>query len=125
MPITHSVKKVLIADDDAISRRVVEASLRRGGYEPVVAADGVEVLRMGGEPDGPRLLVLDWEMPRLDGLGVCRTIRTGPQEPYVYVLLLTANDRRDEIVEGLDAGADDYMTKPCDFGELQARLRAA
>jgi len=117
--------KVLIADDDPIPRRVVEASLRSGGYEPVVAADGVEVLRILSEPDGPRLLVLDWEMPRLDGLGVCRAVRTGPQEPYVYVLLLTANDRRDDIVEGLDAGADDYMTKPCDLGELQARLRAA
>jgi len=117
--------KVLIADDDPIPRRVVEASLRSGGYEPVVAADGLEVLRILSEPDGPRLLVLDWEMPRLDGLGVCRAVRTGPQEPYVYVLLLTANDRRDDIVEGLDAGADDYMTKPCDLGELQARLRAA
>ena len=117
--------KVLIADDDPIPRRVVEASLRSGGYDPVVAADGLEVLRILSEPDGPRLLVLDWEMPRLDGLGVCRAVRTGPQEPYVYVLLLTANDRRDDIVEGLDAGADDYMTKPCDLGELQARLRAA
>jgi diguanylate cyclase (GGDEF)-like protein len=117
--------KVLIADDDPIPRRVVEGSLRSGGYEPVVASDGVEVLRILREPDGPRLLVLDWEMPRLDGLGVCRAIRTGLQEPYVYILLLTANDRRDDIVKGLDAGADDYMTKPCDLGELQARLRAA
>ena len=117
--------KVLIADDDPIPRRLVEASLRQAGYEPVVAVDGVEALHILSAPDGPRLVVLDWEMPRLNGLGVCRAIRTGRQERYIYVLLLTANDRQEAIVEGLDAGADDYVTKPCDFAELQARLRAA
>jgi two-component system, cell cycle response regulator len=117
--------RVLVADDDPIPRRVVEASLRRAGYEPVVAVDGVEALHILSAPDCPRLVVLDWKMPRLDGLGVCRAIRSSRQEPYVYVLLLTANDREEEIVEGLDAGADDYVTKPCNFGELQARLRAA
>src|SRR6266853_6493511 len=105
--------KVLVADDDAVSRRIVEASLRLAGYEPVMAADGLEVLRILAEPDSPRLVVLDWLMPQLDGLGVCRAIRTGGREPYVYVLLLTANDRHEDIVEGLDAGADDYLTKPC------------
>ena len=117
--------KVLIADDDPIPRRLVEASLCQAGLEPVVAADGLEVLRILGEPDAPRLVVLDWAMPRLDGLAACRAIRKGLQEPYVYVLLLTSNDREEDIIEGLDAGADDYMTKPCDLGELQARLRAA
>lgn len=117
--------KVLIADDDPVVYRLVEASLRGAGYDPVVAVDGIEALRILSEPDSPRLVVLDWLMPRLDGLGVCRAIRAGRQEPYVYVLLLTSNDRQEDIVEGLDAGADDYVTKPCDLLELQARLRAA
>ena len=117
--------KVLVADDDPIPRRLVEASLRAAGYEPVLAADGMETLRILDEPDSPRLVVLDWEMPLLDGLGVCRAIRTGRQEPYTYVLLLTANDSQNALVEGFDAGADDYVIKPCDLGELQARLRAA
>ncbi len=117
--------KVLIADDDPIPRRLLEASLCAAGYDPVLAVDGVEVLRILSEPNSPRLVVLDWEMPRLDGLGVCRALRSGCQEPYVYLLLLTANDRPDAVIEGLDAGADDYVAKPCDLGELHARLRAA
>jgi len=117
--------KVLVADDDPLPRRLVEASLRAAGYEPVLATDGMETLRILSEPDSPRLVVLDWEMPRLDGVGVCRAIRSGRQEPYVYVLLLTSNDTQEAIVEGLDAGADDYVIKPCDLGELKARLRAA
>ena len=116
--------KVLVVDDDPIARRLVEASLRKAGYQPVVAIDGVDALRILEEPDSPRLIVLDWLMPRLDGLGVCRAIRTGPQEPYLYVLLLTGKDRHEEVVEGLDAGADDYVTKPCNLFELRARLRA-
>jgi diguanylate cyclase (GGDEF)-like protein len=117
--------KVLVADDDPVPRRIVEASLHQAGYTPVLAVDGMEVLRILGEPDPPRLIVLDWLMPRLDGLGVCRAIRAGRQEPYTYVLLLTANDRPEDIIEGLDAGADDYVTKPCNVYELRARLRAA
>lgn len=116
--------KVLVVDDDPIPRRLVEASLRKAGYEPVVAIDGIDALRLLKEPDSPRLIVLDWLMPRMDGLGVCRAIRAGNQEPYVYVLLLTGKDRHEEVVEGLDAGADDYVTKPCNLFELRARLRA-
>jgi two-component system, cell cycle response regulator len=117
--------KVLIADDDPIPRRLVEAALQQNGYEPVIAVNGEHALRILNAPDSPRLVVLDWEMPRLDGLSVCRALRAGRQEPYVYVLLLTSNDRPEAVVEGLDAGADDYVTKPCDLNELSARLRAA
>ena len=116
--------KVLVADDDPIARRLVEASLQRAGYDPVTAVDGVEALRLLEPLDGPRLAVLDWLMPGLDGLSVCRAIRTARQEPYVYVVVLTGNEGHEDIVEGLDAGADDYMTKPCDLHELEARLRA-
>ena len=117
--------KVLIADDDPIPRRLVEAALQQAGYEPVVAVNGEHALRILSEPNSPRLVVLDWEMPRLDGLIVCRALRAGRQETYVYVLLLTSNDSPEAVVEGLDAGADDYVTKPCDLNELRARLRAA
>jgi len=116
--------KVLVVDDDPISRRLVEASLSRAGYEAIAVAGGVEALRRLAEPDSPRLVVLDWLMPGMDGLEVCRAIRAANQERYVYVLLLTAKDQQWEIVEGLDAGADDYVTKPFDFHELRARLRS-
>jgi two-component system, cell cycle response regulator len=116
--------RVLVVDDAPISRRLVEASLSRAGYEPIMAADGAEGLLRLAEPDGPRLVVLDWLMPGMDGLEVCRAIRSGNQDRYVYVLLLTSRDQQWEIVEGLDAGADDYVTKPFDLHELRARLRS-
>jgi diguanylate cyclase (GGDEF)-like protein len=116
--------RVLVADDDPVSRRVVEVSLRQEGHEPVLAEDGGDALRILQQPDSPRLAVLDWLMPSMSGLDVCRAIRSGAGEPYVYVLLLTGKDRHEEIVEGLDAGADDYLTKPCNLHELRARVRA-
>jgi two-component system cell cycle response regulator len=115
--------KVLVVDDDPVARRVLEASMRKAGYEPVMAIDGVDALRMLKLPDSPRLIVMDWLMPRLDGVSVCRELRAARQDPYVYILLLTGKDRHEEVVEGLDAGADDYMTKPCNLFELRARLR--
>jgi len=115
---------VLIADDDPVSRRLLQVSLGNAGYRVVLAADGGEALRKWNEPDCPRLAVLDWMMPVLDGVEVCRTIRRSAREPYVYIVLLTAKGHQTEIIEGLEAGADDYITKPFDLQELKARLRA-
>ena len=115
--------KILVADDDPISRRVIEACLTQAGYEVSVAGDGAEALEIIGKPDSPRLLVLDRTMPHVDGVDVCRAIRKKALEPDVYIILVTAKDERDEIVEGFEAGADDYMTKPFDVGELKARVR--
>ena len=115
--------KILVADDDPISRRVIEACLTQAGYEVSVAVDGAEALEIIGKPDSPRLLVLDRTMPHVDGVDVCRAIRKKALEPDVYIILVTAKDERDEIVEGFEAGADDYMTKPFDVGELKARVR--
>jgi two-component system cell cycle response regulator len=115
--------KVLVVDDDAIARKIVAAALRPS-YEVVVASGGGQALALLRGEDSPRLVVLDWMMPGLDGLGVCRAIRATHQEPYIYILLLTARDGGDDIVSGLDAGADDYVCKPCDVHELRARLRA-
>ena len=115
--------KILVADDDPISRRVIEACLTGAGYEVSVASDGAEALEMIGSPESPRLLVLDRTMPHVDGVDVCRAIRKKGLEPDVYIILVTAKGQQDEIVEGFEAGADDYMTKPFDIGELAARVR--
>ena len=116
--------KVLIADDDPISRRLLEVSLSREGYPVSVAANGAEALRLLEQQDGPRLAVVDWMMPEVDGVDVCRIIRKSAREAYVYIILLTARGHQAEIIQGLEAGADDYVTKPFDLHELKARLRA-
>ena len=116
--------KVLVAEDDPLSRHLLEVALRNSGYEPMIAVDGVEALQALDQPNCPKLVVLDWMMPNLDGLEVCRIIRKRNQEPYTYIILLTANGQREEVIEGLEAGADDYIVKPFDPHELKARLRA-
>jgi two-component system, cell cycle response regulator len=116
--------KVLIADDDPVSRRLLEVSLTQAGYPIAVASNGSEALGALEQKDGPRLAVLDWMMPELDGVEVCRILRKAAREPYVYIILLTARGHQTEIVQGLEAGADDYITKPFDLQELKARLRA-
>jgi len=115
---------VLIADDDPVSRRALEATLTGWGYDVEVVADGVQALGAllrDGAP--PRLAVLDWMMPGLDGPEVCRTVRARSQGPYAWLLLLTARKKGSDLIAGLEAGADDYIRKPFDPGELKARLR--
>ncbi len=114
--------KVLIAEDDPISLRVVETMLKKWGYEPVSAHDGEEALQALQSDDPPRIAILDWMMPRKDGISVCRDLRQQPDRPYVYILLLTARSQQRDLVEGLGAGADDYLTKPYSGDELRARL---
>jgi diguanylate cyclase (GGDEF)-like protein len=116
--------KILLADDERIARTMLERSLRGWGYEVVSVTDGEAALAaLRGDPD-LRLGILDWVMPKVDGLEVCRAIRADGSEPYRYLMLLTARDDKAHIVEGLEAGADDYLTKPCDPVELKVRLRA-
>jgi two-component system, cell cycle response regulator len=116
--------KVLIAEDEAVSRRLLEASLRRWGYDVLVAENGHEALEVVGQPDGPKLVIFDWLMPGLNGIELCQHVRSMPQEPYTYILLLTSKRDKKDVVEGLSAGADDYITKPFDPQELKVRLRA-
>lgn len=116
--------RVLIAEDDPISLRLVETLLGKWGYEPVVARDGVEASEALDVEGAPRLAILDWMMPRKDGLAVCRDLRKQMNRPYVYVLLLTAKTQEQDLIEGLGAGADDYLTKPFSGEELRARLFA-
>ncbi len=116
--------KILIAEDDLIPRRLLESILRKWDYEVVLAADGEEAWRILQEPDAPRLAILDWLMPGLDGLEVCRRVRARADAPYVYVILLTAKDQKEDVIAGMGAGADDYLIKPVDFYKLEVRLRA-
>lgn len=115
---------VLIAEDDPVSRRVLEAFLAKWGYEVVVTIDGAEAWQQLQRPNAPKLAILDWMMPRMDGLEVCRQLRERGAEPYVYIILLTAKGQKQDIIEGLEAGADDFVAKPFDPHELRARLRA-
>jgi two-component system cell cycle response regulator len=116
--------KVLIAEDDMVSRRLLEAMLTRWGYEVVVTHDGVEAWEVLQGTNTPPLAILDWMMPGMDGVEVCRKVRQREQEPYIYLILLTTKGRKENLIEGLEAGADDYLTKPFDPHELQVRLRA-
>jgi len=102
----------------------LEATLRKWGYEIVVACDGEEALTMLQKEDAPALAILDWMMPGLTGLEVCRRVRLRAREPYTYILLLTSKSQKEDLIEGMEAGADDYITKPFDQHELQVRLRA-
>lgn len=115
-------KKILIAEDDPISRRLLEVFLNRWGYDVAVAASGTEALDLLEQVDAPRLAVLDWMMPGLEGVQVCRKIRERKDRPYVYILLLSARAQKEDLLLGLESGADDYLTKPFDAPELRARL---
>jgi diguanylate cyclase (GGDEF)-like protein len=116
--------RVLIADDDALSRHLLATTLERLGYTLTIATDGAEALALCQAAGGPRLAILDWMMPGLDGLAVCRALRQH-SEAYVYVLLLTGRTGREDLLEAFDAEIDDFLTKPFDPDELRARLRAA
>jgi two-component system cell cycle response regulator len=116
--------KILIADDSVVSRHLLEATLRKWGYEVMVACDGAEALQILEREDAPALIILDWMMPGMTGLEVCQKIRQRGSEPYTYILLLTSKSQKEDLIEGMDAGADDYITKPFDQNELQVRLRA-
>ena len=115
--------KVLVAEDEVVSRRLLETSLRRWGYEVVIASDGFEAANILESTDAPKLAVLDWLMPGIDGTQLCRRIRETEVDTYTYILLLTTKHAKRDVVEGLEAGADDYISKPFDPQELRVRLR--
>lgn len=114
--------KVLIAEDDATSRVVLAKVLHRFGYEVVAACDGLEAWNLLQQPDAPQIAILDWAMPGLDGPEVCRRLRARKQPPILYVLLVTSRNNTEDIVAGLGSGADDFMSKPWNPAELQARI---
>lgn len=116
--------KILIAEDDPVSRRVLEAFLVKWSYEVIVARNGAEAWDELQKQEAPMLAILDWMMPGMDGVQVCRKIREAKDRPYVYILMLTAKERKQHILEGIEAGADEYLTKPFEPHELKAHLLA-
>lgn len=116
--------RVLIADDDIISRAVVKALLLKWGYEVLEAEDGNQAWDILREKDSPHLVLLDWMMPGIDGLELCKRLRQSGDNTYHYIILLTGRDSKKDIIGGLNAGADDYITKPFMPEELEVRLRA-
>jgi DNA-binding response OmpR family regulator len=116
--------KILIAEDDPISRRLLEATLLKCGYEVAVAHDGLQAWEMLQCSYAPRLAIIDWMMPGLDGLELCRKARCFLSNLPPYIILLTTRGRKEDIVEGLQNGADDYLLKPFDPEELRARIQA-
>jgi len=119
--------RILIADDSVVSRHLLEATLRKWGYDVVVACDGSQAWEMLSSPDAPRLAILDWVMPGLSGPEVCQRVRQASRTGelnYTYLLLLTSKSDREDLIEGMESGADDYLTKPFDHNELKVRLRA-
>jgi two-component system cell cycle response regulator len=118
--------RILIADDSIVSRHLLDATLRKWGYEVVVACDGVEAWNALQAAEGPMVAILDWVMPGLTGPEVCRRVREREKEKdtYTYLLLLTSKSLKEDLIEGMESGADDYITKPFDQHELKVRLRA-
>jgi two-component system, cell cycle response regulator len=119
-----ALSTVLIAEDDPICRRVLQSRLGNWGFQVITAKDGLqawEILRQNNAPD---LIILDWMMPGIDGPELCRRIRESQHVIYPYILLVTGKDETQDVVRGLEAGADDYLSKPVDPAELRARLQA-
>ncbi len=114
--------RILIADDDFTSRTVLAGVLRKSGYEVVVTVNGAEAWQVLQQADAPRLVILDWIMPEMDGLEVIRLARGEQTERPPYIILLTTRGEKSDIIMGLDAGANDYLAKPFDSGELRARI---
>lgn len=115
--------QILIADDQRTSRKILDLALKKFGHDVLAVDNGEEAWAIMREPDAPRLAILDWMMPGMDGVDVCRRIRARETDDPPYLILLTARDDVQSVVEGLDAGANDYLTKPYKSEELNARIR--
>ena len=116
--------RILMAEDDPGMRGLLKVQLVNWGYDVVVTRDGSEAWQVLQSDDAPRLAILDWMMPGMNGVELCRKVREEKKEPYTYIILLTAQQRDEDIVTGMEAGADDYMLKPFNLNELKVRLRA-
>ena len=115
--------KILMAEDDPISRSFLKASLVKWGYEVLVASDGREAWEMVQSEDAISIALLDWMMPEIDGVEICRRMHEVQTADPIYTIMLTAKNQKHDVVTGLEAGADDYLTKPFNSQELHARIR--
>lgn len=114
--------KVLVADDDVTSRKMLAAIVQKGGYDVVEATDGNKAWQYLRASDGPRLALIDWMMPGLNGIEICRKFQELASHTPPYIILITSRDKNEDIVKGLNSGASDYLVKPFDTSELRARL---
>ena len=114
--------RILVAEDDSITRRLLESALRRSGYDVVAVAGGREAWRVLSGPEAPTLAVLDWMMPELTGVEICEKVRAASLPASPYLIILTSLGATDDVVRALGAGADDYITKPFEVDELRARV---
>ena len=119
----HLTNRILLAEDEAHSRRVLSYHLQNWGFQVLTAQDGLEAAALMDGDTPPALALVDWMMPGMDGIQLCQHIRARMDQPYTYVILLTAKSDKEEVATGFGAGADDYITKPCDLTELRARLK--
>ncbi len=118
--------KILVADDDTVTRTILVSTLSKFGWDVITASDGNAawgILQGLKGKDAPGLVLLDWMMPGLDGIELCRKLRTTPGFELTYIILLTSRTEKEDLAMGLTAGANDYITKPFDSGELKARVR--
>lgn len=116
--------RILIAEDDPAFRRLLEGTLVRWGYDVMVCLDGNEACQILQSENAPQLAILDWKMPGMEGIEICRKIRKDENDGYTYIILLTSQQRDEDLVTGMEAGADDYVIKPFKHNELKVRLRA-
>ncbi len=115
--------KVMIVDDDPTTRQFLQTLVSRSGHEVLLASDGAEAIELAAR-NRPDIILADWMMPRISGVELCAHFRSaGPGQPYTFIILLTARDDSEDVVEGLNAGADDYIIKPFNAAELLARIR--
>jgi phosphoserine phosphatase RsbU/P len=119
----EGASRILVADDDAVSLRVLQKALEKWGHEVVAARDGTEAWQILTRPEAPQMAILDWMMPGMDGPTICQRARAAPSITAPYLILLTARNDQGDIVNGLEAGANDYVTKPFNQAELRARVR--
>ncbi len=116
--------RALVADDQPLARTMLQVALEKWGYDVIECTDGDEALHALQQEDAPQIAILDWMMPGKSGPEICADIRFRASERYTYILLVTSKNEKDDIIEGMTSGADDYIIKPFDLHELQARLRA-
>jgi DNA-binding response OmpR family regulator len=116
--------KVLVAEDNPVFQATLEKLLKSWEYDVTLVADGEQAWEILKDGNGPRLALIDWFIPGVDGLDLCRRVRAFAAPPYTYILLLTGKDHPDDVAKGIEAGADDYIRKPFNHRELQARVYA-